>query len=162
MQNRGALLQRQQVCYMIDSNEFYTLKGYSSQEGGGALTTAMEDYLEMIYRLSISNETVRIKKLSELLHVKPSSATKMAGILRENLLIDYEKYGHITLTEKGRELGGYLLYRHNLLQRFFCLINHSESELTLVEKIEHFIDRKTVENIRLWLDMTYKIPIDAE
>jgi len=140
------------VILLRDSNEFYTLKGYSSIKSSDTLTTAMEDYLEMIYRLSCENQIVRIKQLSELLHVKPSSVTKMANILKENHLIHYKKYGHITLTDKGRETGEYLLYRHNLLHRFFCLINHSDNELTLVEKIEHFIDKRTVENIKERLD----------
>lgn len=139
---------------MHDPNEFYTLKGYSSINGSETLTTAMEDYLEMIYRLSYEYQIVRTKQLSELLHVQPSSVTKMANILKNNHLINYEKYGHITLTDKGKELGEYLLYRHNLLHQFFCLINHSNNELTLVEKIEHFIDKNTIENIKEWLNKT--------
>ena len=137
---------------MYDKNEFYTLKGYSSMNDGGTITTAMEDYLEMIYRISSKNKIVRIKHLSELLHVKPSSASKMAAILKEKGFIESEKYGHITLAEKGEVLGQRLLYRHDLLHEFFCLINRSDNELTLVEKIEHFIDEKTVENIREWID----------
>ena len=44
-------------------------------------------------------------------------------------------------------MGAYLLKRHEALNRFFCLLNESEQELELVEKIEHFMDRRTVENI---------------
>lgn len=137
---------------MFDSNEFYTLKGYSSMRETESLTAAMEDYLEMIYRLYLSNESVRIKRLAEILHVKPSSASKMANILKDAEYIEFEKYGMITLTEKGRIMGGYLLYRHDLLNEFFCRINHSENELTLVEKIEHFIDKTTIDNIKDWLE----------
>ena len=49
-------------------------------------------------------------------------------------------------------MGETLLYRHDLLCEFFCLINHSDNELALVEKIEHFIDKNTVNNIKDWLD----------
>ena len=35
------------------------------------------------------------------------------------------------------ELGSYLLFRHDILHRFFCQINHSENELEQVEKVEH-------------------------
>jgi len=137
---------------MLDSNEFYTLKGYSSHMEKETLTNAMEDYLEMIYRLYLDQEIIRIKRLSELLHVKPSSTSKMAAALKEAKYILFEKYGHILLTDKGRETGQYLLYRHEVLQHFFCYINHSENELTLVERIEHFIDPETVKNIKRWLD----------
>jgi len=136
---------------MVDSNEFYTLKGYSSMNTEETLTTAMEDYLEMIYRLYCNKENIRIKRLSEILHVKPSSASKMANILKESEYIEFEKYGQITLTKKGEIMGKYLLYRHDILHKFFCIINHSDNELTLVEKIEHFINKETVDNINDWL-----------
>lgn len=137
---------------MPDPNDFYTLKGYSYMEEGGTLTAAMEDYLEMICRLDRDKEIVRIKKISEILHVKPSSASKMANILKDLGYIEFEKYGRIGITEKGETMGEYLLLRHDILHRFFCLINCSDNELTLVEKIEHFIDRKTVDNIKSWLE----------
>ena len=133
------------------SDGFYTLKGYSLIDGD-SMTSAMEDYLEMIFRLYKNNEVIRIKNLSEILHVKPSSASKMANILKNENLIHFEKYGQITLTEKGEILGEYLLCRHNILNRFFCIINHSEDELSLVEKIEHFIDNDTILHIKEWLN----------
>ncbi len=43
--------------------------------------------------------------------------------------------------------GRYLLHRHRVLQDFFCTLNHTEDELELVEKIEHFINHRTVENM---------------
>lgn len=130
---------------------FYTLKGYALADTL-ALTPAMEDYLEMIFRFYHNNEIVRIKKLSEILHVKPSSASKMAGILKNKKLIEFEKYGQITLTQEGKELGEYLMFRHAVLHQFLCRINHSQDELAQAEKIEHFINKETIENIKAWLD----------
>ncbi|MCL1917758.1 MAG: metal-dependent transcriptional regulator [Peptococcaceae bacterium] len=137
---------------MFNPGEFYTLKGYSLLGDKEPLTTAMEDYLEIIYRLYTGGEEIRIKKISEVLHVKPSSASKMAVTLKNSNYIEFEKYGQITLTDAGKTMGEYLLDRHNVLHQFFCRINHSDNELMLVEKIEHFIDRKTVENMRRWLN----------
>jgi Mn-dependent DtxR family transcriptional regulator len=136
---------------MFDTGEFYTLKGYSSLRGRDLLTAAMEDYLEMMYRLYTHNEEIRIKKIADVLHVKPSSASKMAVILKNSNYIEFEKYSQIALTDKGKAMGQYLLDRHNVLHQFFCRINHSDNELALVEKIEHFIDQETVENMRKWL-----------
>lgn len=135
----------------LKSDGFYTLRGYA-RVNSESITYAMEDYLEMIFRLYNNDEVIRIKKLSETLHVKPSSASKMANLLKQEDLIDFKKYGQITLTEKGKVLGEYLLFRHNILQRFFCHINHTEDELALVEKIEHYIDDQTIYNIKNWLD----------
>ena len=107
----------------------------------------MEDYLEMICRMLLEKDVVRIQELSAQLHVKPSSASKMVGTLKEKGYLQFEKYGYLTATQKGREAGNYLLYRHEVLHRFLCLLNHTENELEQVEKIEHYIDKRTVENL---------------
>lgn len=132
-------------------SEFYTLKGYSLTEEAH-ITSAMEDYLEMIIRLSSENSVVRISRLAEGLNVRPSSASKMVANLKDWGLVDYMPYGMITLTEKGRETGEYLLMRHDVLNRFLCYINGSDNELVQVEKLEHFFDRQTILNIRKFLD----------
>mgnify|MGYP000858047886 CR=1 FL=1 len=131
---------------MAELGNFYTLKGYQNNRGN-ALTTAMEDYLEMICRLLEQNTVVRIGELAEKLHVKPSSATKIIQQLKLAGYIEAEKYGYISLTEKGRQAGAYLLYRHDVLQRFLCVLNRSEDELEQVEKIEHFLNKSTIENL---------------
>ena len=136
---------------MPESNKFYTLKGYALLEGN-AITSSMEDYLEMIYRIHSSGEAVRIGALAERLNVKPSSASKMVGNLKEQGLISSEKYGYIKLTDAGNELGQYLVFRHDTLHLFLCCINQSKNELEQVEKIEHFINVETVKNIRRLLD----------
>lgn len=136
---------------MAQTDNFYTLKGYSLLEHT-QITSSMEDYLEMICRIHRDGQPVRIKELAECLHVKPSSASKMVGNLRKQGLVCFEKYGTVSLTEDGLELGEYLLFRHEVLHRFFCYINQNSDELEQVEKVEHFIDPKTVYNIEKWLD----------
>jgi len=136
---------------MSENNRFYTLKGYALLESN-SVTPSMEDYLEMICRIHASGETVRIGVLAERLNVKPSSASKMVKNLKEHGLVASEKYGYIALTDAGRALGNYLIFRHDTLHRFLCYINQSENELAQVEKIEHFINAETVENINKLLD----------
>lgn len=136
---------------MDQTNNFYTLKGYSLLDHS-KITSSMEDYLEMIYRLQSEAQPVRIKELARCLHVKPSSASKMTGNLKKQGLVAFEKYGTVTLTEEGLNLGKYLLFRHKVLHRFFCYINQNTDELEQVEKVEHFIDPRTVHNIQKWLD----------
>jgi len=136
---------------MSENNKFYTLKGYALLEGK-AITSSMEDYLEMIYRIHSSGEVVRISALAEKLNVKPSSATKMVGNLKKQGLVSSEKYSYIKLTDTGSELGKYLVFRHDTLHQFLCYINQSKNELEQVEKIEHFINTQTVRNIKRLLD----------
>lgn len=131
---------------------YKTMKGYEA-EAETNMTSAMEDYLEMILRLSEGKEKfVRIGGLALHLGVRPSSASKMMSHLKEQGYVNYEKYGYITLTESGKEYAEYLIKRHNILNRLFCKINGTESELKQVEQTEHFFDRRTVKNISKFLD----------
>lgn len=136
---------------MDNSNSYYTLKGYTLLETP-EITAAMEDYLEMLCRLEKESQPLRIGNISTLLHVRPSSASKMITNLKERELVAFEKYGSIFLTEKGRLLGEYFLFRHEILHRFFCYINHTENELEQVEKVEHFVDRRTIYHLSDFLD----------
>jgi len=136
---------------MQENDKFYTLKGYALIENN-AITSSMEDYLEMIYRIHASGDVVRISALAQRLNVKPSSATKMVGNLKKQGLVSSEKYSYIKLTDAGIELGKYLVFRHDTLHRLLCYINQSESELEQVEKIEHFFNVETVRNIKRLLD----------
>lgn len=136
---------------MTQTDNFYTLKGYSLMEHA-EITASMEDYLEMICRLHYDGQPVRIKELAKCLHVKPSSASKMTGNLREQGLVRFEKYGTVSLTGDGLRLGEYLLFRHEVLCQFFRYINQNADGLEQVEKVEHFIEPETVYNIKKWLD----------
>lgn len=62
-------------------------------------------------------------------------------------LVRAEKYGLILLTDEGRALGDYFLWRHGVLQRFFCRLNHTDDALELVEQVEHFLDKETLKNL---------------
>jgi Mn-dependent DtxR family transcriptional regulator len=135
---------------MHDKN-FHTVRGYQLlSKDDKLLTPAMEDYLEMIYRNIQEEGYMRINTLSEMLNVKPSSATKMVQKLTELELLDYKKYGIIFLTERGKEYGQFLLSRHNTIERFLKSIGTTSDDLlTETELIEHNISSNTLKNIEL-------------
>lgn len=128
---------------MNQKSEFYTLNGYRNKNKN-KLTESMEDYLEMIYR---NKDNIHVKDIAIKLNVKPSSVSKMISKLKKYNLVDSLKYGSITLTSEGEEIGAYLLWRHNTLVEFFKKINKKNYLLEQVEKIEHFIDYDTLINL---------------
>ncbi len=126
-------------------SNFRTVRGYqliNRQE----LTPAMEDYLEMAYRLCLENDYTRVGKLSELLNVKPSSASKMISRLAELGYLRSEKYEIIRLTESGRKAGEYLLRRHDTVEKFLTLID-SPNPLRETELVEHSLSFSTVSDL---------------
>lgn len=127
----------------MDNNDFHTFSEYMKKEDH-FLTASMEDYLEMICRLSMRNGFARIHELSAALNVQPPSATRMVQRLGELNLLQYEKYGVIILTEKGMNLGEALIKRHNIIEALLKLMGvPGDIILAETEKIEHTVSDKT-------------------
>lgn len=133
------------------NTEFYTARGYEQKSyDENFLTASMEDYVEMIYRCTLDkDESVRLNRLSYLLNVRDSSASKMMQKLGKLGLINYERYGLIKLTDLGKEVGQFLLQRHNTIEKFLKLITSDDDVLVETELIEHVISSNTVENLNL-------------
>lgn len=133
------------------SPEFHTVRGYQlKNKAESGLTPALEDYLEMVYRLCLEEKYTRVSKLSERLHVRPSSASKMILKLVELGYLKYDSYESILLTEAGRTTGAYLLERHNIIERFFLLLG-SDNPLEETELVEHVLGASTVLKIEALL-----------
>ena len=142
---------------------YYTLMGYQmnrtrgaseNPDGKSTLTYAMEDYLEMICRISERGGELRVRDIARELHVKPSSVTKMLQNLCHAGYIRTERYGFIYITDAGHDAGAYLLHRHAVITRFLRLLNKSGDETETAEKIEHYLDSATVYNLEkltVWL-----------
>ena len=126
--------------------EFRTLEGYDRLHKA-QLTRSMEDYLEMICRLAENGSAVRIRALSTALHVKPSSASRMAKQMAKEGYLVFHPYESPQLTEKGKKAGAYLLWRHDVVLRFLTALNHSEDSLEETERIEHFLSEETIKNL---------------
>jgi Mn-dependent DtxR family transcriptional regulator len=142
----------------MDQQDFYTFNGYIKRDDS-LLTASMEDYVEMIYRLSIEKGYTRIHDLSESLNVQPPSVTKMVQRLSELKLADYEKYGLVSLTAAGKDIGKALLKRHNTVEKLLRLLGVSKSLLEETEKIEHSINEET---LRCIYDFLNFIESDSE
>ncbi len=119
------------------------------------LTASMEDYMEMIYRLCIKDGYVRINQLANMLNVQAPSATKTVQKLAELGLVSYEKYGVVQLTQKGNEVGDFLLERHKTIETFLKKIGVKEMAFKDTEMIEHHISMETyecIERLNLFLE----------
>lgn len=139
-----------------DNNEFYTFRGYANQHQG--LSASMEDYLEMIFRLSQDKPYTRIHDLAAALNVQPPSATKMVQKLAELDYLKYEKYGMIELTPSGRKIGTLLLERHERLAAFLRALGVKTNVLDDTERIEHNLSDETLACIFHFLEFMEASP----
>ncbi len=139
-------------------NDFKTFSEYMKKEDN-SLTASMEDYLEMIFRLSQSTGFVRIHELSEALSVQPPSATRMVQKLSELGLIKYERYGYIMLEDDGASLGGLLLKRHNTIEALLKILGVAPRDiLSETEKAEHTLSGETVRLIEAFIGFIRENP----
>jgi DtxR family Mn-dependent transcriptional regulator len=131
-------------------NEFHTVRGYQLlQQNNRLLTSAMEDYLEMVCRNIGGDGYVRIRELAEKLNVRASSATKMIQKLGELGFIKYKRYGIIEVTEAGKQLGEYLLKRHRVIEQFLSMLGIKENLLVETELTEHHISPNTLKRLEM-------------
>jgi len=112
------------------------------------LTPSLEDYLEELYRFSLYTDTVRVTDLSVKLSVSMPSVTKALHKLKDGQYISYERYGEISLTEKGKELGEFLVNRNQLLKEFLILIKTNCNIEAEAEAMEHYLSEATIRSIQ--------------
>ncbi len=128
--------------------KFLTARGYAMKNmKNDDLSASMEDYLEMIYRLSLKDGFTRVNDIASALNVQAPSVTKMLQKLNEKSYVNYEKYGIVKLTSLGKDLGKFLLNRHNTIYKFLEILNVKENLHENVEGIEHNIDENTLDCI---------------
>ncbi|MGL5694561.1 MAG: metal-dependent transcriptional regulator [Peptostreptococcaceae bacterium] len=122
-------------------DDYYTFNEYMKSN---QLTPSEEDYIEMIYRLSLDEDKIKLKEVSSSLNVKPPSATKMIKKLEAKELLIYKKYDYIKLTDMGEIVGKRLFDRHNIIYTFLQIIGLKNNIHEETEKIEHTISIDTL------------------
>lgn len=104
-----------------------------------------EKYLLEIYENLNDDGYTRVSQLAKSLDVSVPSASKMAKRLKEENLIDFQRYGNITLTQKGEERAKQLALNHHILVHFFRLIGVKEEKVEEeVRNIESYISGEMI------------------
>ena len=135
------------------NRDFHTVRGYQLlEQNKRIMTSAMEDYMEMIYRNSREQGYLRIGELAKLLNVRAPSVSKMVQRLNGLGLLKFKKYGIIMLSENGKEIGEYLLERHRRLEAFLKLLGCERNILQETELIEHNVTPELLQNIQMLCD----------
>ena len=108
-----------------------------------------EDYLEAILRLSRQGEGVRSIDVATMLGVSKPSVSHAMKLLREDGYIAMDRYGTITLLDKGAEIANNIYERHRVLSQMLESIGVSkETALADACKMEHDISQETFEKIK--------------
>lgn len=83
------------------------------------LSTVAQDYLKTIWTAQEwSHEKVSTKMLAERIGVSASTASESIRKLADQGLVHHEKYGSVTLTDRGRRAAISVVRRHRLLETY--------------------------------------------
>jgi DtxR family transcriptional regulator, Mn-dependent transcriptional regulator len=113
------------------------------------LTQSLEDYLEAMYVIGITNKVVRVKEVAEFLDVKTPSVVDAVGKLTQRGLVVHEKYGYLELTGEGYKLAKEVNDKHEKLYKFLKDILGVSSATSKNDacNIEHYISKEAMEKL---------------
>ncbi|MGA8833776.1 MAG: metal-dependent transcriptional regulator [Desulfomonilaceae bacterium] len=126
------------------------------------LTSAMEDYLEVIYHLEQESRIARVRDIAKRLGVKMSSVSSALKILGTRGLIRYDPHQFITLTDKGILRAKEIVRKHEILKRFLATvlrINDNVAEDNAC-RIEHYLDPEVIDKLIRFLEFVQTCPVD--
>jgi len=120
------------------------------------LSFTEENYLKALQKISFDSglEEVGTNELATALLVAPASVNNMVKKLREKELVDYEKYGKITLTKTGKKKALNIIRKHRLWETFlYEKLEFSWDEVhEVAEQLEHIQSEKLVDKLDKLLD----------
>ncbi len=114
-----------------------------------------EDYLKALFHLIASQEDDKAgtNQLAQQLDVKPASANSMLKKLKSKGLVDYKKYGKLSLTPAGQTTALLLIRKHRLWETFlYQKLGFSWDEVhDVAEQLEHVRSEKLIEMLDRFL-----------
>ena len=114
-----------------------------------SLHESAEMYLETIYLLGKTQNSVRSIDVAEHMGYSKPSISRAVGLLKNGGYLLVEKDGSLILTEEGKAVAQKVFERHTVLSDM--LIRLGISQATAIEdacKIEHVISDETFEAIK--------------
>ena len=113
------------------------------------LSASLEDYLEAIYLLSRDHGIARVSQIAKMIKVGKPSVTAALKLLSKKGYVNYDPYQYIFLKSKGKALAKDIVWRHDVLKRFFIEVLKINEKLAgqTACRMEHNIDRKVLDRL---------------
>ena len=106
------------------------------------ISSSLEDYIEAVYTIYNKEKKVKAIDVSRRLNVSRASVTEALQKLEQSGLINYGRYGTISITDEGVKKAKEVIKKHETLSEIFekvLGVNHNLAEEAAC-KIEHIID----------------------
>jgi DtxR family transcriptional regulator, Mn-dependent transcriptional regulator len=120
------------------------------------LSKTEEDYLKTLFHLVADDDESKAgtNQLATELSVKPASVNSMLKKLKDKQLVEYQKYGRLSLTSQGRAVALRLIRKHRLWETFlYQSLGFSWDEVhEVAEQLEHVQSEKLIERLDQFLN----------
>ena len=112
-----------------------------------------EMYLETILILARKGQPVRSIDIGTYMGYSKPSVSRAIGILRRDGYLESDANGHLTLTERGRDIAEKIYERHNILTSLLISLG-VEEEIAAEDacKMEHAISDRSLELIKAFIE----------
>lgn len=110
------------------------------------LTQSLQKYLVSIYDLVLLNTACRVKDVSAKMSVGMASSSEAVKSLAKKGYVNYEPYGIITITAKGKKAVDMINARRNIVSDFLkkvLMIDEKDLEIC-TNNLEYYVPEKVL------------------
>ena len=120
---------------------------------------SQEMYLEVIFNIDQRDEVIRSIDIAKTLGYSKPSVNRAINKLKADGLITQEPYGHITMTEHGREMAKKIKNKHVYLTEYLSLSLGLDKEIAEIDacRIEHVVSKDTMDAVINYVDENTKV-----
>lgn len=118
------------------------------------MSVAMQNYLELIYELSLDGKKARVSDIAKHLGVSKPSVNNAVVVLAKNGYVNYEKYADIKLTEEGARIAKFICNKHQIIKRLFIEVLKIDEEIADKDAclIEHVISDESIKAMQEFIN----------
>ena len=126
------------------------------------MTIAMQNYLELIYELSLDGKKARVSDIAKQLGVSKPSVNNAVVVLAKDGYVDYEKYADIKLTDKGRKTAEFICSKHQTIKQLFIEVLNIDEKIADTDAclIEHVISDESIKAMQVFMVNNQKNKLD--
>lgn len=140
-------------------NPEFALAGHSPVAHGawesalGDTTTAIQDYIKVIYKLQDGGHAVTTSAIAEKMNVSAASVSGMVKKLAKAELLTHSPYQGVVLTEHGRRVALEMIRHHRLIELYLIkALGYTWDEVDAeAERLEHAISEEMEDRMAAFL-----------
>lgn len=111
------------------------------------LSSSLEIYVEIIYKLERKEKEIKALEIAQDLNVPLSRVVQAIQRLHYQKYLTYSPYQPVTLTERGQQMGKYLIARNELIREFLEILNIQENLESELEAMKQYLSDESLRTI---------------